>query len=144
MITEGNEFLEARVALQGVQTLTSFLVILPFTENFSKINGSEKIVYLATFSLALMSLILFTAPIAHQRIQRQFLRISKFPRSSFLVTLGFLFYSLALTVVSGLVSQETNPQISGILVAILTFIIIMLVWWLPPAIDCVTSKKPRT
>lgn len=141
MDTEENEFLEARIALQGVQTLTSFLVILPFTELFSKIHGTEKMVYLVTFALAFVSLVMFTAPVAHQRIKRQFSRLSKFPRSSLLVTLGFLFYSLALSVVSGFVAQESFAQINGFVVCIVVLGFILAVWWLPPVIEC--ARRPK-
>ena len=61
---------ELRVLLPGSQTLTAFLVILPFNSGFSQIQDEERYVYLAAFLCSLLSLILFTAPAAHHRIQR--------------------------------------------------------------------------
>src|SRR5688572_31521435 len=61
---------ELRVLLPGTQTLTAFLIILPFNSGFADIQDGEKYVYLATFLCSLTSLILFAAPAARHRLQR--------------------------------------------------------------------------
>jgi hypothetical protein len=61
---------ELRVLLPGAQTLTAFLIILPFNSGFSQIQQEEKIIYLATFLCSVCSLVLFTAPAAQHRLQR--------------------------------------------------------------------------
>lgn len=66
---------ELRVLLPGIQTLTGFLIILPFSQGFSKIGQHEQWVYLALFVCAVSSLVLFTAPAAQHRWERP-LRVS--------------------------------------------------------------------
>lgn len=61
---------ELRVLLPGAQTLTAFLIILPFNPGFAQIQQAEKIIYLATFLCSVCSLLLFTAPAAQHRLQR--------------------------------------------------------------------------
>src|SRR5688500_5256955 len=61
---------ELRILLQGSQLLTGFLVVLPFADGFAKIDRAEKWVYLATFLFSMLSLILYSAPAAHHRIER--------------------------------------------------------------------------
>ncbi len=61
---------ELRILLPGAQLLTSFLIILPFTQGFSTIVQSEKRVFIATFLCSLASLVLFSAPAAQHRIMR--------------------------------------------------------------------------
>ncbi|MDQ3779860.1 MAG: DUF6328 family protein, partial [Chloroflexota bacterium] len=52
----GDLLQELRVLLPGVQTLTAFLIILPFSGGFSQIARSEQWVYVATFVCSLSSL----------------------------------------------------------------------------------------
>lgn len=66
----GDLLQELRVLLPGAQTLTAFLVILPFNSGFGQIQQEEKLVYLATFLCSVCSLVLFTAPAAQHRFQR--------------------------------------------------------------------------
>ena len=40
---------EMRILLPGAQTLSAFLILLPFNAGFAKIDATEKIVFLATF-----------------------------------------------------------------------------------------------
>lgn len=61
---------ELRVLLPGTQTLTAFLIILPFNQGFAQTQQGEKYVYLATFLCSICSLILFAAPAAQHRLQR--------------------------------------------------------------------------
>jgi hypothetical protein len=59
---------ELRVLLQGVQVLTGFLIVLPFSEGFSRVSEFEKKVYLVLFLCVLVSLVFFSAPAAQHRL----------------------------------------------------------------------------
>ena len=61
---------ELRVLLPGVQTLTAFLIILPFPGEFASINRAEESSYPAMFVCSISSLVLFTAPAAYHRLVR--------------------------------------------------------------------------
>jgi O-antigen/teichoic acid export membrane protein len=64
------EFLnEIRVALPGVQVLFAFLLILPFSNGFSKVSQGERGVYYAAVVCTLLASILFIAPTTYHRIR---------------------------------------------------------------------------
>ena len=60
---------ELRVALPGVQVLFAFLLTVPFTQMFPKINQSQKNVYFAAFLTAAVATAFLIAPMAYHRIQ---------------------------------------------------------------------------
>src|ERR671932_1269427 len=65
-----NELLgELRVALPGVQVLFAFLLTMPFTQRFSKVNAFQEKVYFVTLLCAAAASALLIAPTAHHRIQ---------------------------------------------------------------------------
>jgi hypothetical protein len=59
---------EIRVALPGVEVLFGFLLILPFSERFGELGGSQKYVYLASLLVTAVSTALLIAPTAHHRL----------------------------------------------------------------------------
>jgi len=103
----GDLLSELRILLPGAQTLTAFLIILPFNGGFAQIRAEEKYVYVATFLCALVSLVLFAAPAAQHRLQRPLLDRERFKlRANRLVVAGLLFLSLALALATQLVLDE--------------------------------------
>jgi hypothetical protein len=60
---------ELRVALPGVQVLFAFLLILPFTEAFSKITTVQRYVFAASFVSTAVTVALFIAPAAFHRVR---------------------------------------------------------------------------
>lgn len=73
---------ELRVLQQGSQILAGFLVLLPFSEGFSKIAPVEKWVYIVAFITSIISLICFSAPAAQHRLTRRLKHRVKFKRCS--------------------------------------------------------------
>jgi hypothetical protein len=64
-----NELLqELRVAQTGVQILFAFLLTLPFTQGFAKINAQERGVYLCTLIATALATSCLIAPVSHHRI----------------------------------------------------------------------------
>jgi Family of unknown function (DUF6328) len=59
---------ELRVALPGVQVLFAFLLIVPFSNGFSKVTGFQKDVYFVTLLLTALSTALFIAPTTYHRL----------------------------------------------------------------------------
>jgi hypothetical protein len=59
---------EIRVALPGVELLLGFLLILPFSERFTTIDGGLRAAYLACFVTTAASIALFVAPTACHRL----------------------------------------------------------------------------
>ena len=59
---------ELRVVGIGVQVLFGFLLSLPFTNRFFRLDPAQRGVYLATVTLAALSTALLVAPVAYHRL----------------------------------------------------------------------------
>lgn len=58
---------ELRVTQTGVQILTGFLLTLPFTDRFDRLNDRQTVTYLSLLSLSIVTMGLIVAPVAHHR-----------------------------------------------------------------------------
>lgn len=125
---------ELRVLLPGTQTLTAFLIILPFSSGFADIQRGEKFVYLATFLCSLASLIFFAAPAAQHRLQRPLRDREAFKhRASQMVVAGLVPLSLALVLATQLVLDEVlgSAWLAWIAAGAVA-ILILIIWWITP------------
>jgi hypothetical protein len=125
---------ELRILLPGTQTLTAFLIILPFNNGFSEIRDTEKVVYIITFLCSLVSLIFFIAPAAHHRLQRPLRnRVAFKNMATKLMIAGLVPLSVALVLASQLVLSTVVEErwvswtISGALA-----IGLLTLWWVFP------------
>jgi len=59
---------ELRVALPGVQVLFAFLLTVPFTNRFARLDAFDRDVYFVTLLLAAAATALLIAPSAHHRV----------------------------------------------------------------------------
>lgn len=125
---------ELRVLLPGAQTLTAFLIILPFNGGFAQIQQSEKVVYLITFLCSVTSLVLFTAPAAHHRLQRPLQDREGFKTlATRLIIAGLVPLSVALVLATQLViSEVASPRWVSWSVAGALAIFILILWWVVP------------
>lgn len=125
---------EVRVLLPGTTTLTAFLIILPFNSGFVEARESQKLVYLITFLCCVLSLILFTAPAAHHRLQRPLRDREGFKNTAtrFIIA-GLVPLSVAVTLATELVMSATftHPRWSWS-VATIVGVLILLLWWIVP------------
>ncbi len=125
---------ELRVLLPGTTTLTAFLIILPFNSSFSEIRDEQKAVYLITFLCSVLSLILFTAPAAHHRLQRPLRDREGYKNTATrLIIIGLVPLSVAIPLATSLVITATlsNLWISWIVAGIVGVVIAVL-WWIFP------------
>jgi uncharacterized membrane protein len=125
---------ELRVLLPGTQTLTAFLVILPFNTGFSEITDREKTVYVVTFLCSVLSLILFTAPAALHRLQRPLRDREAFKTiATRYVIAGLVPLSVAIVLASQLVLSEvvTDQRVSWLVAAVVGAVIASF-WWIYP------------
>jgi drug/metabolite transporter (DMT)-like permease len=125
---------ELRILLPGAQTLTAFLIILPFNSGFGQISQNERYVYVATFLCALASLILFAAPAAWHRLLRPLRDREGFKtRATHSVIAGLATLSVALILATHLVLDAVlqQPALSwGGAIVVAGFI--GAIWWLLP------------
>lgn len=120
---------EIRVALPGVELLLGFLLVLPFTEQFSKLGGLDRGVYLSCFLLAAMANVLFMAPTAYHRLG--FRRVDKedlIHRSNRRILAGLALLAVAISLAAFLASSVVvgSPWSYLIATAIAGWI---SVWW---------------
>jgi hypothetical protein len=131
----GDLLQELRVLLQGVQVLTAFLIVLPFSEGFGRIDQTEKWVYLVTFIASIGGLVLISAPAAQHRLRRP-LRGHRRVRFKHLATrmilTGMASFSVALVLATQLVSNEVVGFTASLLVTTIVAALIGVVWWLMP------------
>src|SRR3954454_9659686 len=59
---------ELRVALPGVQVLFAFLLAVPFSQQFAKVNDFQRDVYFVTLALAALSSCFLIAPSSQHRL----------------------------------------------------------------------------
>jgi len=124
---------ELRVLLPGVQTLTAFLIILPFNQGFGRIQQSEQWIYVATFVCSISSLVLFTAPAAQHRLERPLRDRERFKHDATrLIIVGMAPLSLALILATHLVVTQVVGDELGFAVPALVAGLIVLTWWLIP------------
>jgi glucose dehydrogenase len=101
---------ELRVAGLGVQVLFGFLLSLPFTNRFDKLDGAQRQLYLACLVLAAVATALLLGPVAYHRLvfrQRQkerLVRAANLMAIGGLVTVG-LAVSAAVLLVTGYVDR---------------------------------------
>ena len=125
---------ELRVLLPSAQTLTAFLIILPFNSGFAQVRQSEKYVYLATFLCAPTSVILFAAPAAQHRVQRPLPDREQFKlTANRLVVAGLVPLSLALILATQLVMAEVlrRPRPAWAIAGVVA-VLIGAAWWVVP------------
>jgi hypothetical protein len=127
---------ELRILLQGVQVLTAFLVILPFSGGFARIDQLEKWVYLATFVCSLISLVFISAPAAQHRLQRPLPDRTYFKQfATRMIVIGTAFFSLALILAAQLVSNEVIGFAPSVGVACALALLIGTIWWVIPLLS---------
>lgn len=124
---------EQRILLQGSQLLAGFLVVLPFSERFAEISAFEKAMYLATFLATLSSLILFSAPALHHRLQRPLVNRIQFKNfATRMMVTGAALLSIALTLATQLAVSEVIGETLGVVAAGVVAVGICFAWWLSP------------
>ena len=124
---------EMRILLPGAQMLTAFLIILPFNGGFSRIVHSEKLLFLATFVLALTSLVLLSAPAVQHRMMRPLKDRARFKRvATKLMVSGSLTLAIALVLGTNLVISEVFGGTVGLVTSGLVALLILVVWWWMP------------
>lgn len=129
-----NEMLqELRVLQQGSQILVGFLILLPFSEGFIKIDPFEKWVYIVAFLSSVITLICFSAPAAQHRLERPLKQRVKFKlQSNRIIVTGTAALSIALVATTQLVSSEVLGNQWSLIATLGIGLLIMVIWWLIP------------
>lgn len=124
---------EMRILLPGAQMLSAFLIILPFNTGFAHIDHTEKLLFLATFFLALTSLVLLSAPAIQHRVMRPLKDRARFKRvATKQIVAGSFALAIALVLGTDLVISEVFGGTVGVIMAGIIAALIAVVWWWMP------------
>ena len=124
---------ELRILLQGTQVLTAFLILLPFSPGFAKVDNYERWIYLATFLCSVISMILFSAPAAQHRLERPLRDRVRFKQlATRMIIAGMVPFSLALALATLLIVTEVFGPLLGAVISAAVTALILLIWWLWP------------
>jgi hypothetical protein len=129
----GDLLQEIRVLIQGAQVLTAFLVILPFSAGFDDLDQTERWVYVGTFALSVLALVLFSAPAAQHRLARPLLQRQRFKDQAtrFLIA-GLAAISIALVLATQLVVSEVVGTPWSLFWACVVAVGVLVFWWIYP------------
>ena len=124
---------ELRVLLPCAQLLSAFLITVPFNTGFANIVDAEKAVFLATFMLSILSMVLLSAPAVQHRLIRPLTDRAAFKRlASRQIVIGAVLLGLALTLATQLVLSTVLGDLLGTVFASITAGTLLLLWWALP------------
>jgi hypothetical protein len=128
------EFLtELRVVLPGVQVLFAFLLTLPFTGSFARIDGLQRVTYEVAFVASSLAVVLFVTPSAFHRIRfrkgdkEALLRIS-----NRLVLAGLVCLGTAIVAAVGLVAELVMKGAAALIITACIGVAIVALWFALP------------
>lgn len=124
---------ELRVLLPTAQLLSAFLITVPFAPGFRSIVQAEKSVFLTTFMLSVVSLVLFTAPAVQHRLMRPLRQRARFKtRASRQMLIGAASLAAALVLATQFVLSEVLGHTVGNVAAGVIGTLIGSLWLLVP------------
>ena len=124
---------ELRVAGLGVQVLFGFLLSLPFTNQFKKLDGADRNLYLACLILAAVATALLLGPVAYHRLVfRQGMKEKLVQTANIMAILGLITVGLAVSCSLLLVASFVAGYGTGGVIAGLALLMFALLWFALP------------
>ena len=112
---------ELRVGTLGVQVLFGFLLGLPFSVRFSRLEAWQRWLYIAIVMLSSISIVLLVAPVAYHRLLFRRHQLGSLLRAANVMAIaGLATVALAVTGVVLLVTSYVEP---GVPTPVLTIIV---------------------
>jgi hypothetical protein len=131
---------ELRVVGLGVQVLFGFLLSLPFTMRFTKLNGTQRDLYLTSLVLAALATMLLIGPVAYHRLVfRQGMKEQLVRFANTLAILGLAAVAGAVLIAVLLVTDFVAGAVAaGLITAVLACLLAVL-WFAVP----LTQRRGR-
>jgi hypothetical protein len=124
---------ELRILLPGAQMLTAFLIILPFSGGARQVVQGDRIVFLATFFFALISLVLLSAPAIQHRLMRPLNNRARFKRvATRQIVAGSFSLAFAFILGTKMVINEVFGAMASSIASAAMAMLILCVWCLLP------------
>ena len=124
---------ELRVVGLGVQVLFGFLLSLPFTVRFDRLNGVQRDLYLTTLVLAAVATVLLIGPVAYHRLVfRRGMKEELVRFANTLAILGLAAVGAAVLVAVLLVTYYVAGALPAALITGLVACMLATAWFLVP------------
>jgi hypothetical protein len=124
---------ELRVAGLGVQVLFGFLLAIPFSMGFSRLNQAQRDLYVTTLVLVTVATALLLGPVAYHRLvfrRRQKEHLIR--TANVLAILGLVTVALAVCIAVALVLSYVLPGLPSWLITILIGVLFGGLWFALP------------
>jgi hypothetical protein len=124
---------ELRVLQTGVQIVFAFLLTMPFSNGFPRLNTFERDIYVGTLLLTMLSSAVLATPVAlHRRLFHRGAKVEIVAMSTRITQLGLVFLALALTGAVLLVTQVVLGGAASIVITICTALLFGALWFVFP------------
>jgi Kef-type K+ transport system membrane component KefB len=134
---------ELRIVLPGVQVLFGFLLAVPFSSRFSRVDGFERDVYFAALLLSAVSVALLMAPsMQHRILFRQEQKRYLVGVASVMTIAGMTSLALAIVLSLVLVAHFLFGSAAAWAAGGLSFGAFALIWYALPLERRITDRNP--
>jgi Family of unknown function (DUF6328) len=124
---------EIRVALPGVQVLFAFLLTLPFTQRFGRLDPADRRVYFAAVLATAAATLCLIAPSAHHRLRfRDSVKEHLLHVANAFMIAGLAFLAFAVTAATYLITDVIYPGALPRVVASVLAGAFVLAWFVVP------------
>ncbi len=131
---------ELRVAGLGVQVLFGFLLALPFTVRFTKLDGAQQDLYKATLLCTALSTALLISPVAYHRwVFRRHQKGRLLKMANVLALLGLASVALAISLAIWLIMSFIGASWIVTVLSAATSATYVLLWFVLPILDRLRS-----
>jgi O-antigen/teichoic acid export membrane protein len=129
----GDLLQEIRVIQTGVQLLTGFLLTLPFQQRFTRLDETERAIYLATVVASILATIFLQAPISvHRGLFRRHERRATVLTAHRLAVVGLAFLALAVIGVTLIVFAVLHGLAAAAIAGAVAAVLITALWLVLP------------
>jgi len=124
---------ELRVGTLGVQVLFGFLLGLPFTARFSRLEAWQRWLYLAIILMSCISIVLLVAPVAYHRLLFRRHQLGSLLRAANVMAIaGLVTVALAVTGAVLLVTSYVEPGVPAAVLAVIVGGLFASLWFVLP------------
>lgn len=119
--------------MPGVQVLFAFLLVVPFNQGWTKVDGFEKAAYFASFLATTLATVLLKAPTAHHRLRwRSRDKEALLQIANRLVIIGTISLAVAVTTAVAFVTHYIFEGSAAAIVTSVTALAFLLIWYAIP------------
>jgi hypothetical protein len=124
---------ELRIVIPGVQVLFAFLLTVPFSQGFTKLDSLQRGVFFATLLCTAAATALLIAPSSHHRLLfRQGVREQRVKIGNVLAILGLVFLVPAMVGVLFVITDLIFGMVAAIVTTALVALGFVLLWFVLP------------